>query len=283
MGAGRSSSGLADRSGLQQPVPLARQSGRRLDQPVIQNNDDDSRPGNGHLRNALPACLPACLPAALSLCCALLRVPWRSCRGGGGGRGRAREGPLRPCRPPPSARPPRSRLGLALPDWACRAESSPGSRQVQLWRFILELLQKEEFRHVIAWQQGEVGEFVIKDPDEVARLWGRRKGKPQMNYDKLSRALRCPSGPQPPPPSRRYYYSKRILRKSRGKRFAYRFDFSRLVFLGCPLWGVPAPPRPLLLGAAAGCPPCLGSATLQVEVRRVREARGAGAAASPIA
>ena len=55
---------------------------------------------------------------------------------------------------------------------------------------ILELLQKEEFRHVIAWQQGEYGEFVIKDPDEVARLWGRRKCKPQMNYDKLSRALR---------------------------------------------------------------------------------------------
>ncbi|XP_021232112.1 ETS translocation variant 3-like protein [Numida meleagris] len=81
--------------------------------------------------------------------------------------------------------------GLAFPDWAYKAESSPGSRQIQLWHFILELLQKEEFRHVIAWQQGEYGEFVIKDPDEVARLWGRRKCKPQMNYDKLSRALRC--------------------------------------------------------------------------------------------
>lgn len=80
--------------------------------------------------------------------------------------------------------------GVAFPDWAYKAESSPGSRQIQLWHFILELLQKEEFRHVIAWQQGEYGEFVIKDPDEVARLWGRRKCKPQMNYDKLSRALR---------------------------------------------------------------------------------------------
>ncbi|XP_039723182.1 transcriptional regulator ERG-like isoform X2 [Pteropus medius] len=94
--------------------------------------------------------------------------------------------------------------GLALPDWACRAQWSPGSQQIQLWHFILELLQKEEFRHVIAWQQGEYGEFVIKDPDEVARLWGRRKCKPQMNYDKLSRALR-------------YYYSKRILHKTEGR------------------------------------------------------------------
>ncbi|CAO2598647.1 ETS translocation variant 3-like protein [Lemmus lemmus] len=74
--------------------------------------------------------------------------------------------------------------GLAFPNWAYKTESSPGSRQIQLWHFILELLQKEEFRHVIAWQQGEYGEFVIKDPDEVARLWGRR-----MNYDKLSQAL----------------------------------------------------------------------------------------------
>uniref|UniRef100_A0A669QNH3 ETS variant transcription factor 3 like n=1 Tax=Phasianus colchicus TaxID=9054 RepID=A0A669QNH3_PHACC len=118
---------------------------------------------------------------------------------------------------------------LAFPDWAYKAESSPGSRQIQLWHFILELLQKEEFRHVIAWQQGEYGEFVIKDPDEVARLWGRRKCKPQMNYDKLSRALR-------------YYYNKRILHKTKGKRFTYKFNFSKLIFVNCPLWDLRCPP-----------------------------------------
>ncbi|XP_075699627.1 ETS translocation variant 3-like protein [Rhinoderma darwinii] len=124
--------------------------------------------------------------------------------------------------------------GLAFPDWAYKAESSPGSRQIQLWHFILELLQKEEYRHVIAWQQGEYGEFVIKDPDEVARLWGRRKCKPQMNYDKLSRALR-------------YYYNKRILHKTKGKRFTYKFNFSKLVFVNYPVWDVRCPP-PALLG-----------------------------------
>uniref|UniRef100_A0A8C6QNT0 ETS domain-containing protein n=1 Tax=Nannospalax galili TaxID=1026970 RepID=A0A8C6QNT0_NANGA len=108
-------------------------------------------------------------------------------------------------------------------DWAYKTESSPGSRQIQLWHFILELLQKEEFRHVIAWQQGEYGEFVIKDPDEVARLWGRRKCKPQMNYDKLSRALR-------------YYYNKRILHKTKGKRFTYKFNFSKLTVVNYPLF-----------------------------------------------
>ncbi|XP_064330780.1 ETS translocation variant 3-like protein [Phalacrocorax carbo] len=118
--------------------------------------------------------------------------------------------------------------GLAFPAWACKAESSPGSRQIQLWHFILELLQKEEFRHVIAWQQGECGEFVIKDPEEVARLWGRRKCKPQMNYDKLSRALR-------------YYYNKHILHKTKGKRFTYKFNFSKLIFLSCPPWDARCP------------------------------------------
>ncbi|XP_042688497.1 ETS translocation variant 3-like protein, partial [Centrocercus urophasianus] len=135
--------------------------------------------------------------------------------------------------------------GLAFPDWAYKAESSPGSRQIQLWHFILELLQKEEFRHVIAWQQGEYGEFVIKDPDEVARLWGRRKCKPQMNYDKLSRALR-------------YYYNKRILHKTKGKRFTYKFNFSKLIFVNCPLWDLRCPP--LLAGAV---PPALPSQLLQ--------------------
>ncbi|XP_064359595.1 ETS domain-containing transcription factor ERF [Dromaius novaehollandiae] len=129
--------------------------------------------------------------------------------------------------------------GFAFPDWAYKPESSPGSRQIQLWHFILELLRKEEYQDVIAWQ-GDYGEFVIKDPDEVARLWGVRKCKPQMNYDKLSRALR-------------YYYNKRILHKTKGKRFTYKFNFNKLVLVNYPfidvgLAGGPvpqsAPPAP---------------------------------------
>ena len=49
------------------------------------------------------------------------------------------------------------------------------------------------------------------DPDEVARRWGARKNRPNMNYDKLSRALR-------------YYYDKMILTKVAGKRYTYRFN-----------------------------------------------------------
>ncbi|XP_060786423.1 protein FEV [Neoarius graeffei] len=66
----------------------------------------------------------------------------------------------------------------------------------------------------IAWE-GASGEFKLTDPDEVARRWGARKSKPNMNYDKLSRALR-------------YYYDKNIMSKVHGKRYAYRFDFRGL-------------------------------------------------------
>ncbi|CAH2305247.1 FEV [Pelobates cultripes] len=89
-----------------------------------------------------------------------------------------------------------------------------GSGQIQLWQFLLELLSDHANTNCIAWE-GTNGEFKLTDPDEVARRWGERKSKPNMNYDKLSRALR-------------YYYDKNIMAKVHGKRYAYKFDFHGL-------------------------------------------------------
>lgn len=66
---------------------------------------------------------------------------------------------------------------------------SQGSGQIQLWQFLLELLADSSNAEFIMWE-GTNGEFKLIDPDEVARRWGERKAKPNMNYDKLSRALR---------------------------------------------------------------------------------------------
>ena len=66
---------------------------------------------------------------------------------------------------------------------------SQGSGQIQLWQFLLELLSDSSNANIIAWE-GTNGEFKLTDPDEVARRWGERKSKPNMNYDKMSRALR---------------------------------------------------------------------------------------------
>ncbi|KAK7114300.1 uncharacterized protein [Littorina saxatilis] len=89
--------------------------------------------------------------------------------------------------------------------------SATGSGQIQLWQFLLELLSDAANASCITWE-GTNGEFKLVDPDEVARRWGERKSKPNMNYDKLSRALR-------------YYYDKNIMTKVHGKRYAYKFDF----------------------------------------------------------
>ncbi|XP_066259173.1 transcriptional regulator ERG homolog [Euwallacea similis] len=90
-----------------------------------------------------------------------------------------------------------------------------GSGQIQLWQFLLELLGDSSNASCIVWE-GSNGEFKLTDPDEVARRWGERKSKPNMNYDKLSRALR-------------YYYDKNIMSKVHGKRYAYKFDFHGLM------------------------------------------------------
>ncbi|KFP78343.1 Transforming protein p54/c-ets-1, partial [Acanthisitta chloris] len=73
----------------------------------------------------------------------------------------------------------------------------------------LELLTDKSCQSFISWT-GDGWEFKLSDPDEVARRWGKRKNKPKMNYEKLSRGLR-------------YYYDKNIIHKTAGKRYVYRF------------------------------------------------------------
>ncbi|KAG8431068.1 hypothetical protein GDO86_019473 [Hymenochirus boettgeri] len=84
-----------------------------------------------------------------------------------------------------------------------------GSGPIQLWQFLLELLQDSSCEKLINWT-GNGWEFKLSDPNEVARRWGRRKNKPRMNYEKLSRGLR-------------YYYHKNIIHKTGGQRYVYRF------------------------------------------------------------
>ncbi|XP_008826255.1 ETS translocation variant 2 [Nannospalax galili] len=80
---------------------------------------------------------------------------------------------------------------------------------IQLWQFLLELLHDGARSSCIRWT-GNRREFQLCDPKEVARLWGERKRKPGMNYEKLSRGLR-------------YYYRRDIVLKSGGRKYTYRF------------------------------------------------------------
>lgn len=95
--------------------------------------------------------------------------------------------------------------GVAYPE--PRAFQRRGS--LQLWQFLVALLDEPECSSFIAWT-GRGMEFKLIDPEEVARRWGIQKNRPAMNYDKLSRSLR-------------YYYEKGIMQKVAGERYVYKF------------------------------------------------------------
>lgn len=71
--------------------------------------------------------------------------------------------------------------------------------------------KQQQQQQMIRWLDRKQGVFKIEDSQAVARLWGRRKNRPAMNYDKLSRSLR-------------QYYKKGIMRKTeRSQRLVYQF------------------------------------------------------------
>ncbi|CAH1255541.1 SPDEF [Branchiostoma lanceolatum] len=92
------------------------------------------------------------------------------------------------------------------------AAPPPTEKAVHLWQFLRELLsQPEAYSRFIRWMDRGKGIFKIEDSVQVARLWGIRKSRPAMNYDKLSRSIR-------------QYYKKGIIRKpDQAQRLVYQF------------------------------------------------------------
>lgn len=87
-----------------------------------------------------------------------------------------------------------------------------GGSYIHLWQFLKELLQSPGVHgSCIRWLDRGKGVFKIEDSVRVARLWGKRKNRPAMNYDKLSRSIR-------------QYYKKGIMKKTeRSQRLVYQF------------------------------------------------------------
>ncbi|KAF1492220.1 SAM pointed domain-containing Ets transcription factor, partial [Pygoscelis antarcticus] len=97
--------------------------------------------------------------------------------------------------------------------WAdSEVDSSCAGQPIHLWQFLKELLLKpHNYGRFIRWLNKEKGIFKIEDSAQVARLWGIRKNRPAMNYDKLSRSIR-------------QYYKKGIIRKPDiSQRLVYQF------------------------------------------------------------
>ncbi|XP_072047581.1 uncharacterized protein [Amphiura filiformis] len=83
---------------------------------------------------------------------------------------------------------------------------------IHLWQFLKELLlQPDSYGYCIRWLDRSQGIFKIEDSVKVATLWGRRKNRPAMNYDKMSRSIR-------------QYYKKGIMKKTEvSQRLVYQF------------------------------------------------------------
>jgi len=96
-------------------------------------------------------------------------------------------------------------------DVSQKSPSRPGTN-IHLWQFVKELLlQPSLYGNYIHWIDRPKGIFKIVDSVKVATLWGKRKNRPAMNYDKLSRSLR-------------QYYKKGIMKKTeRSQRLVYQF------------------------------------------------------------
>lgn len=99
---------------------------------------------------------------------------------------------------------------------AAPSRPAPGpirsTSNIHLWQFVKELLNQPHLHSgCIHWLDRERGIFKIVDSVRVADLWGKRKNRPAMNYDKLSRSLR-------------QYYKKGIMKKTeRTQRLVYQF------------------------------------------------------------
>ncbi len=92
------------------------------------------------------------------------------------------------------------------------AKTGRSTTSIHLWQFVKELLlQPQLYSSSIHWVDRNAGIFKIVDSNRVATLWGKRKNRPAMNYDKLSRSLR-------------QYYKKGIMKKTeRTQRLVYQF------------------------------------------------------------
>ncbi|XP_054257100.1 protein C-ets-2-like [Macrosteles quadrilineatus] len=61
----------------------------------------------------------------------------------------------------------------------------------RVWEFIRDLIMDPKYNpKVISWEDREKGLFRFRSGDQVAKLWGCKRGNPRMNFENFSRSIR---------------------------------------------------------------------------------------------
>lgn len=76
--------------------------------------------------------------------------------------------------------------------------------------FLFDILLDSNKSNVATWED-QKGMFRIRDPTRLAEMWGEKRNRTNMTYEKLSRSLR-------------HYYEKKILRKVPKRKYTYKFN-----------------------------------------------------------
>lgn len=91
----------------------------------------------------------------------------------------------------------------------CR-KGKRGAKHVLLWKFLLEKLRDSP--DLVRWTDRENGLFRFVDTIEISRQWGIKKGKGDMTFEKLSRAIR-------------HYYKSGFMSRKEGTRLVYKINW----------------------------------------------------------
>ncbi|XP_069131877.1 uncharacterized protein [Argopecten irradians] len=89
-----------------------------------------------------------------------------------------------------------------------------GAKNILLWKFLLDELADAHQKH-IRWISCKEGTFRFVDTAEISKMWGAKKRKNDMNFEKLSRGIR-------------HYYKSGFMRREDGTRLVYKFNWKKV-------------------------------------------------------
>ncbi|XP_076450601.1 uncharacterized protein LOC143286752 [Babylonia areolata] len=95
-------------------------------------------------------------------------------------------------------------------DYKPYCHSRRGAKRNLLWKFLLWTL--DHHSDVVCWTNVEEGTFKFVDTARVSTLWGQRKKKADMTFEKLSRGIR-------------HYYKRGLMERLSHTRLVYKFNW----------------------------------------------------------